>query len=206
MPKSKTNPKVDAYFRKLTKWSKELAKLRKIVLQCPLTEELKWGKPCYAYGNSNLVILYGLKESCAIGFLKGALLKDSAKILVQPGENSQSGRWIKFTSLGEIARKESVVKSYIHEAIEAEKAGLKVHFKDISEHIIPDEFQKRLDASPALKTAFRALTPGRQRSYLLYFSAPKQSTTREARIEKYTPQILDGKGMNDDYVQSRGRR
>jgi uncharacterized protein YdeI (YjbR/CyaY-like superfamily) len=167
-----------------------------VLLDCQLTEELKWGKPCYTFQKSNLAIMYGLKESCAVGFLKGALLKDPNGILIKPGEHSQSGRWIKFTSVREIVEMEPILKAYIHEAIEAEKAGLKVEFKKNPEPI-PKELKNKLDEIPALKTAFKALTPGRQRGYILYFSAPKQSKTRESRIEKWLQHILNGKGMQD---------
>jgi len=194
--KSKMNPKVDVYLSKAKKWQNELKKLRMILLDCQLTEELKWGKPCYTFRESNLAILYGLKESCAVGFLKGALLKDPNGILIKPGEHSQSGRWIKFTSVREIVEMEPILKTYIHEAIAAEKAGLKVEFKKNPEPI-PEELQNKLDEIPALKTAFKALTPGRQRGYILYFSAPKQSKTRESRIEKWLQHILNGKGMQD---------
>ena len=193
---NKTNSKVDAYFTKAEKWQKELKKLRTILLDSQLTEELKWGKPCYTYQESNLAILYSLKESCAVGFLKGALLKDPNRILTRPGEHSQSSRWIKFTSLREIAGMEPIVKAYINEAIEAEKAGLKVEFKKNPEPI-PEELQNKFDKTPALKTAFNALTPGRQRGYILFFSAPKESKTRDSRIEKCARQILNGKGLND---------
>ena len=202
---NRTNPKVDAYFRKIQKWQKEMEKLRTILLDSPLTEELKWGKPCYTFEKSNVAILYGLKESCAVGFLKGSLLKDTKGILIKPGENSQSNRWIKFTSTQEIAEMKPTLKAYLHEAIEVEKAGLKVDFKQKNELVFPEELQKKLDKNLALKTAFTALTPGRQRGYVLYFSAPKQSKTRESRIEKCMPQILQGKGLHDDYAQSRKR-
>lgn len=193
---SKLNPKVDAYFRKATKWQNELKKLRKILLGTPLTEELKWGKPCYTFQENNVSIIYGLKESCAIGFLKGALLKDPRGILVSPGSNSQAARWIKFTHVSEIGEMEPIVKAYIQQAIELEKAGLKVNFKRNPEPV-PEELQKKLDESPALKTAFTALTPGRQRGYVLYFSAAKQSKTRDSRIEKYRQHILKGRGFHD---------
>jgi uncharacterized protein YdeI (YjbR/CyaY-like superfamily) len=194
--KNKTNPKVDAHLTKAKKWQPEFKKLRTILLGSKLAEELKWGKPCYTFEKSNLVIMYGLKESCALGFLKGALLKDPKGILIKPGENSQSNRYIKFTNVREIARMEPILKAYIQEAIEAEKSGLKVEFKKNPEPV-PEELQNNLDKTPALKTAFNALTPGRQRGYILYFSAPKQSKTRESRIEKCIPQILNGKGLND---------
>jgi uncharacterized protein YdeI (YjbR/CyaY-like superfamily) len=197
MPKSAKNPAVDGYFSKARKWRNELEKLRTILLDSPATEELKWGKPCYTFQEQNLFILHGLKESCALAFTRGALLKDAKGILAAPGPNSQSTRWIKFTSVAEIDAMESTLKAYIHEAIEAEKAGLKVTFKKITEFAVPEEFQKKLDENPKLKAAYHALTPGRRRGYLLHFSAPKQSQTRVARIEKCTPQILDGKGLND---------
>lgn len=190
------NPKVDEYFRKADRWRRELRKLRRILLGCGLTEELKWGKPCYAFQKSNLVILYQLKESCAVGFLKGVLLKDDHGILIKPGENSQSGRWVKFTHLREIVEREPILKAYIAEAIAAEKAGLKVIFKKNPEPV-PEELQNKLDEIPALKAAFKALTPGRQRGYILYCSAPKQSQTRESRVEKCLPRILQGKGFFD---------
>jgi uncharacterized protein YdeI (YjbR/CyaY-like superfamily) len=190
------NPEVDAYFSKAKKWREELQKLRMILLDCPLAEELKWGKPCYTFQKSNLIGLHGLKESCALAFFKGALLKDANGILIKPGEHSQSGRWIKFTSLREIVEMEPILKAYISEAIDAEKAGLKVTFKKNPEPI-PDELQNKLDEMSKLKTAFNALTPGRRRAYILYFSAPKQTKTRESRVEKYTQRILDGKGFND---------
>ena len=173
-----------------------MKQLRRILLGAGLTEEFKWGKPCYTFQESNLVILYGLKESCAIGFLKGVLLKDPEGILLKPGENSQSGRWVKFTSVQQIAEMEPVLRAYIREAIEAEKGGLKVEFKKNPEPV-PAELQKKLDKIPALKTAFKALTPGRQRGYILHISAAKQSETRESRIEKCMPRILNGKGFND---------
>jgi uncharacterized protein YdeI (YjbR/CyaY-like superfamily) len=194
---AKTNPKVDAHLSKAEKWQEEFAKLRPILLDSPLTEDFKWGKPCYTFQNSNLVIMYGLKESCALGFLKGVLLKDPKRILLKPGENSQSGRWVKFTSVQQITEMEPTLKAYILEAIEAEKAGLKVEFKAITNLKFPEELQNKLKKNPALNTAFKALTPGRQRAYNLFFSAPKQSATRESRIEKCLPKILAGKGMND---------
>jgi uncharacterized protein YdeI (YjbR/CyaY-like superfamily) len=195
------NPKVDEFLSKAEKWQEELEKLRMICLDCGLTEELKWGQPCYTFQERNIVIIGELKESCALSFFKGALLYDAEDILVAPGENTQSGRWIKFTSVQEIVRMEPILKAYIYEAIEVEKAGVKVNLKKTSDFKIPEELQNKLNAIPALKTAFNALTPGRQRAYLLYFSAPKQSKTREARVEKYIPQILMGKGLNDDYIR-----
>jgi uncharacterized protein YdeI (YjbR/CyaY-like superfamily) len=189
------NPKVDAYLKKAKEWRAEVKKLRTILLDRQLTEELKWGKPCYTFRDSNIVIVIPLKESCALMFCKGALLNDAKGILTKPGENTQAGRWIKFASIREIVELEAILKAYIDEAIAAEKAGLKVTFK--KELSIPEEFQNQLDALPALKTAFAALTPGRQRAYALYFSAPKQSKTRESRVGKCIPQILNGKGLND---------
>ena len=171
--------------------------LRKIVLDCPLTEELKWGVPCYTYQDSNVVLMHIFKEYCALLFVKGSLLKDDNSILIRQTENVQAGRQVRFTHVNEIKEKKAILKAYIYEAIEVEKAGLKVEFKKTTEYSIPEEFQKKLDHSPALKTAFYKLTPGRQRAYLLHFSAPKQSKTREARIEKCEPQILKGKGLND---------
>jgi len=200
------NPKVDAYVSEATQWREEIKKLRAIVLGCGLTEELKWSKPCYSFQNSNVVIIIPFKKSCALMFCKGALLKDATGILTKPGENTQAGRWIKFTSVQEIAKRAPLLKAYIHEAIAAEKAGLKVKFKKNAELELPEEFQKILDKKPALKTAFAALTPGRQRAYNIYFSAPKQSKTREARIEKCAPQILQGKGLMDDYRANRPGR
>jgi uncharacterized protein YdeI (YjbR/CyaY-like superfamily) len=196
MTKSRMNPKVDVFISKAKKWQEELKKLRMIILDCQLTEELKWGKPCYTFQKSNLVIIIPLKESCALMFCKGALLNDAKGILIKPGENTQAGRWIKFTNVRQIVEMETVLKAIIYEAIEVEKAGLKVNFKRNPEPV-PEEFQNKLAEIPALKTAFDALTPGRQRAYILYFSAPKQSKTRESRVEKWLPQILNGKGLND---------
>ena len=190
------NPKVDFYFNK-GKWQEELEKLRMIVLDCGLDEELKWGVPCYTLGKSNIVLIHVFKEYCAILFFKGALLKDPHGILVQQTENVQATRQIRFTSAGEIAESENIVKAYIQEAIAVEKAGLKVELKKTEEFVMPEEFQSKLDAMPVLKTAFEALTPGRQRAYLLYFASAKQPKTREVRVEKYTEQILNGKGLND---------
>jgi uncharacterized protein YdeI (YjbR/CyaY-like superfamily) len=196
MTKSRTNPKVDAYLSKAKKWQKEMEKSRMIILDCQLTEELKWGKPCYTFQKSNIVIIQGFKEYCALMFCKGALLNDARGILIKPGESTQAGRQIRFTNVREIVEMEPILKAYIYEAIEGEKAGLKVNFKKNPEPI-PGEFQNKLDEIPALKTAFDALTPGRQRAYILYFSAPKQSKTRESRVEKCMQQILNGKGLND---------
>jgi uncharacterized protein YdeI (YjbR/CyaY-like superfamily) len=190
------NPKVDVYLSRSKKWQEEFEKLRMIILDCQLTEELKWGKPCYTFQESNIVIIQGFKEFCALLFCKGALLNDANGILEKPGENTQAARRVPFTNVREIVEMESVLKAYIHEAIEAEKAGLKVDFEKNPEPI-PEEFQNKLAEIPALKAAFDALTPGRQRGYILYFSAPKQSKTRESRVEKRMQQILDGKGLND---------
>jgi uncharacterized protein YdeI (YjbR/CyaY-like superfamily) len=191
------NPKVDEFIRDAKTWQDEFKKLRKIVLSCGLTEELKWGKPCYAFQETNVVIIHGFKDYCALLFTKGALLKDAGRILIQQTENVQAARQIRFTNVREIAKLEPTLKAYIQEAIEVEKAGLKVDFKPTSEFAVPAEFQNKLDQLPALKEAFQALTPGRQRGYLLYFAAPKQSKTRESRIEKCVPEILRGKGLND---------
>ena len=194
---NKMNPKVDKYLDKAKKWKEESKKLRNIILDSPLTEELKWGKPCYSFQDSNIVIIQGFKNYCALLFCKGALLKDAKGILIQQTENVQAARQIRFTNVREIAEMESILKAYVHEAIEAEKAGLKVSYKKTSEFKIPEEFQNKLDENPALKAAFNDLTPGRQREYLLYFSAAKQSKTREARVEKCMKQILRGKGLDD---------
>ena len=191
------NPDVDIYISKAKKWQEELAKLRTIILDCQLTEEVKWRKPSYAFEKSNIVLIQPFKEYIALLFFKGALLKDPNGILVKPGENTQAGRQIRFTNVQEIVEMETILKTYIQEAIKVEKAGLKVDFKESTELIFPEEFQKKLDEIPALKTAFNALTPGRQRAYNLYFSQAKQSKTREARVEKYMQQILNGKGLND---------
>jgi uncharacterized protein YdeI (YjbR/CyaY-like superfamily) len=194
---SSTNPKVDWYFEKAEKWQAEITKLRAIMLDCPLTEELKWGVPCYTFENSNIVLIHVFKEYCAILFIKGALLKDPQGLLIQQTENVQAARQIRFTQVREIVELEPILKTYLLEAIEVEKAGLKVAYKKAAEFSVPEEFISRLEEVPGLHDAFEALTPGRQRAYLLYFSAPKQSKTREARIEKYIPQILAGKGLND---------
>lgn len=191
------NPKVDGFLSKAKKWRREMEKLRKLLLGCQLTEELKWGKPCYMFRESNLVIILPLKEYCALLFCKGALLNDARGILIKAGENTQAARQIRFTSVRAIDEMEAILKTYIHQAIEAEKAGLKVNYKKTTEFIIPEEFQNKLDEIPALKTAFGGLTPGRQRAYILYFSAAKQSKTRESRVEKCMRQILNGKGLND---------
>jgi uncharacterized protein YdeI (YjbR/CyaY-like superfamily) len=194
---NKMNPKVDVYLRKAKKWQEEMKKLRMIILDCQLTEELKWGKPCYTFQKSNIVLIVGFKEYCALIFCKGALLNDANGILIKPGENTQAGRQIRLTNVREIVEMEPILKAYIYEAIEVEKSGLEVNFKAITELIHPEEFQKKLEEDPGLKAAFEALTPGRQRAYNLYFSAPKQSKTRESRVEKCTQRILNGKGLND---------
>ena len=191
------NPKVDWFFNKETKWQEEFKKLRMIILDCGLTEELKWMHPCYTFQESNIVLIHGFKEYCAILFIKGALLKDAKGILIQQTENVQSARQIRFTDVQQIIKMEPILKAYIHEAIEAEKAGLKVTLKKTSEYAIPKEFQNKLDEMPALKEAFEALTPGRQRAYIYYFSQPKLSKTREARVEKCVDLIFDGMGLND---------
>jgi len=191
------NPKVDFYFSKAKRWQKELEQLRMIALGCGLTEELKWGVPCYTFQKSNIVLIHVFKEYCALLFFKGALLKDPNDILIQQTVNVQSARQLRFSDVKEIVEMEAVLAAYIYEAIEVEKAGLRVNFKKATEFIIPKEFQKRLDESPVLKTAFDALTPGRKRAYLLHFSAPRQSKTRESRIEKCIQQIFEGKGLND---------
>jgi uncharacterized protein YdeI (YjbR/CyaY-like superfamily) len=189
------NPKVDGYLRKAKKWQEELKRLRMIILDCQLTEEVKWRIPCYTFKTRNIVLINGFKECCVLGFVKGVLLNDASGILVKPGENTRAGRLIRFTNVREIVEMEPILKAYIYEAIEVEKAGLKVNPKKNPEPI-PEEFQTKLDEIPALKTAFDALTPGRQRAYILYFSAPKQSKTRESRVEKCMQQILNGKGLN----------
>ncbi|HEY4149834.1 MAG TPA: DUF1801 domain-containing protein [Chitinophagaceae bacterium] len=191
------NPKVDFYFSKAQKWQEEIGKLRTIVLDCGLNEELKWGCPCYTFQKTNIVLIHTFKEYCALLFFKGALLHDANGILIQQTKNVQVARQARFTNTREIVKMKTILQAYIYEAIEVEKAGLKATLKKTAEFSIPGEFQKILNKNRALKTAFKALTPGRQRGYLLYFSAPKQSKTRESRIEKYTPQILDGKGLND---------
>ncbi len=191
------SPKVDGYIRKSKHWQEELQTLRRIILDCPLTEEVKWRNPCYTLQGRNVLFIGRLKESCVLSFIKGVLLKDPKDILIQQTENSQSVRIIRFTHVQQIIDLEPVLKAYIHEAIEVERAGLKVKLMTPSEYKIPEEFQTRLNQLPALKKAFTALTPGRQRAYLLHFSGARQSKTREARVEKWMPQILNGKGMDD---------
>jgi uncharacterized protein YdeI (YjbR/CyaY-like superfamily) len=192
-----TNSKIDFFFSKAKQWRKEFEKLRAIVLDCGLTEELRWGKPCYTFQNSNIVLIHGFKEYCALLFMKGALLKDPKRILIQQTENVQAARQIRFTDIQQIVDMESTLKVYIKEAIEVEKAGLEVKYKKTSEFKVPEEFQNKLDKIPVLKKAFAALTPGRQKGYLLYFSGAKQAKTREARVEKCMQQILNGKGLDD---------
>ncbi|HYX27116.1 MAG TPA: YdeI/OmpD-associated family protein [Pyrinomonadaceae bacterium] len=194
---SGANPKVDFFFRKAKTWRDEYQKLREIVLGCGLTEELKWGCPCYTLEKKNIVLIHGFKEYCAMLFFKGALLKDPNRLLIQQTANVQSSRQMRFTDVRQIEKLRKILKGYIAEAIEIETAGVKVSYKKTSEFKSPKEFQKKLKAMPALKSAFKALTPGRQRGYLLYFSAPKQPKTRESRIEKSIPRILTGRGLND---------
>ena len=194
---NKMNSKVDVFLSKVKQWKDEFEKLREIVLDCGLTEEFKWRNPCYTFENSNIVLIHGFKEYCALLFFKGALLKDTKGILISQTENTQATRQIRFTNIQEIVDMESTLKSYIQEAVKVEKAGMKVNLKKTTEYTIPEEFKNELKENPALKTAFSKLTPGRQRAYLLYFSAPKQSKTREARVERYVQQILNGKGLND---------
>ena len=197
MTNSKMNPKVDEFLTKAKKWKEEYETLRKIVLDCELTEDFKWMNPCYTFEKKNIVLIHGFKEYCALLFPKGSLLQDSHGILIQQTENVQGARQIRFTNVQEIVEKEAILKAYIDEAIEVEKAGLKVQVKKPEELIIPDELQHKFDEIPALKDAFTTLTPGRQRAYILHFSAAKQSKTRESRIEKCIPNILNGKGLND---------
>jgi len=192
------NPKVDSFFSKAKNWQKEFEALRMIVLDCGLTEELKWGQPCYIFEKKNIVLIHGFKEYCALLFFKGALLKDTKGILVQQTENVQAARQIRFTDVREIVKLKGALKAYVYEAVEVEEAGLKVEFKKTKEFTMPEEFQRKLDKSRALSKAFYALTPGRQRGYLLYFSQAKQAKTRESRVEKYIPQILEGKGLEDE--------
>ena len=191
------NPKVDVFLSKARNWQEEMGKLRMIVLDCQLAEELKWGVPCYTFQNRNIVLIHGFKEYCALLFFKGALLSDPNGILITQTENVQASRQIRFTNIQEILEMEDILKAYIYEAIEVEKVGLKVNFKKNTELIFPQEFQKKLDENPALRSAFKALTPGRRRAYNLYFSAPKQSKTRKSRVENSIPQIFNGKGLHD---------
>lgn len=191
-----TNPKVDGFLRHAKKWHDEFEELRRIILDCQLDEDVKWRHPCYTLQGKNVVLIHGFKEYCAILFMKGALLKDAKHLLVAPGA-MQAARQIRFTNVQEIAQLEPTLKAYIREAIQAEKSGLKVKLKKTAEYKVPDEFKKKLNDMPALKAAFGALTPGRQRGYLLYFAGAKQSTTRQSRVEKCMPQILKGKGLED---------
>jgi uncharacterized protein YdeI (YjbR/CyaY-like superfamily) len=191
------NAKVDEFLKKEKRWHVELGKLRQIVLECGLTEDMKWGHPCYTLDGRNIAIIHGFKEYCAILFVKGALLNDPEGLLIRQTENVQAGRQIRFTDVREISKLERTIKAYILEAIEIEKAGLKVGKKKTSDFAIPVEFQRKLDELPALRAAFEALTPGRQRAYLYHFAQPKQSATRVSRVEKYIPKILDGLGMDD---------
>jgi uncharacterized protein YdeI (YjbR/CyaY-like superfamily) len=192
-----TNPKVDAVLAHAQQWKAEFAKLRTIALSCGLSEELKWGQPCYTSDDKNIVLIHGFKEYCALLFFKGVLLKDPKSILITQTENVQAGRQIRFTSVKEITKLAPLLKTYIQEAIEVEKSGLKVKKKPTNEFTMPPELRTKLEESAALKKAFEALTPGRQRGYILYFASAKQSKTRESRIEKYLPRIFDGKGWND---------
>ena len=194
---SPPNPDLDAWFAKARTWRDERARLRSILLDCDLVEHLKWAKPTYTHDGANIVLIMPLKETCALLFMKGALLKDPKGLLIQPGENSQSARQMRFTSVAEIGRLEKSIKSYVKQAVDVEKAGLKVAFKKSSDLVYPKEFQDRLDRNTALREAFLKLTPGRQRQYHLYFTGAKQSATRESRVEKAIPLILDGMGMND---------
>lgn len=191
------NPKVDFYFDKATTWKKEIEQLREIILDCGLNEELKWGCPCYTYNNTNVVLIHSFKEYCAVLFFKGALLSDPKELLIQQSQNVQSARQMRFTNLKEVVKQARNLKSYVYEAIEVEKAGLKVTLKKTSEYSVPEEFQQKLNKKATLKKAFEALTPGRQRAYLLHFSSAKQQKTREERIEMCIPQIMAGKGLND---------
>jgi uncharacterized protein YdeI (YjbR/CyaY-like superfamily) len=194
---SKTNPKVDAFIANAEKWQEELKRLRAILLDSELTEEFKWSQPCYTFQGKNVIVLSGMKESCAFAFFKGALLKDVHGVLTRPGQHSQSTRWFKFACVREIVEMKSILKAYIREAIEVEKAGLKVKLRKTTDLKFPEEFEIMLEEFPELKAAFSALTPGRQRAYIYHFSAPKQSKTRESRIRKFMPHILKGKGLLD---------
>ncbi|HSY43442.1 MAG TPA: DUF1801 domain-containing protein [Candidatus Acidoferrum sp.] len=206
MTKTLKNPEVDKFLKEEEAWREEFTKLRSIILDCGLTEELKWGKPCYSLQGVNIVLIHGFKEYCAILFTKGALLKDPKGILIQQTKNVQAARQVRFTNVGQVNKLASALKAYIKEAIAAEKAGLKVTYKKTSEFAMAEEFKNRLAKDSALKTAFEALTPGRQRGYLLYFSGAKQSETREARIEKCIPLIFDGIGLQDEYQSSKKKK
>jgi Uncharacterized protein conserved in bacteria len=197
MAKGERNPKIDPYFNKLKQWKAEFELLREIVLDCGLTEDFKWMHPCYTFDDKNIVLIHGFKDYCALLFHKGALLKDPHGILIQQTENVQAARQIRFTSVQQIDELQLILKTYIDEAIAVEKAGLQIEFKKNTEYAIPEELQNKFDEIPELKSSFEALTPGRQRAYLLHFSGAKQAKTREARIEKYIPHILNGKGLDD---------
>jgi uncharacterized protein YdeI (YjbR/CyaY-like superfamily) len=197
MTEEALNPKVDAFVGKPGKWQEAYSKLREIALACDLTEEFKWGCPCYSYNGHNIVLIHGFKEYCALLFFKGALMQDPKGILIQQTENVQAGRQIRFTTVAEISKLEKSLKSYIKDAIQVEKSGLTVDYKETEEFEMPEELQNKMDEIPALRYAFDALTPGRQRGYILFFASAKQAKTRESRIEKYLPKILDGKGLND---------
>lgn len=197
MSDRKTSPKVDAFMERAKAWRPEFERLRTILLSCDLDEDLKWGQPCYSSGGKNVVLMHGFNDYCALLFFKGALIKDPDGILVQQTENVQAARQIRFTGVGEIDRMDNLAKAYVQQAIEVEKSGAKVEFKKTADFAVPEEFQRRLDSDDALKAAFEALTPGRQKAYLLHFSGARQSATREARVEKCAPLILAGKGLND---------
>ncbi|QOS80585.1 YdeI/OmpD-associated family protein [Paenibacillus sp. JNUCC31] len=197
MTDTNTNPKVDAYLSKIKTWKEESKKLREIILDCELTEDFKWMHPCYTLNGKNIVLIHGFKEYCAILFMKGALLKDTHGILIQQTENVQAGRQIRFTNVEQIVEQEAILKAYIQEAIEVEQAGMQVEMKTNTDYSIPEELQQQFDEKPAFRDAFEALTPGRQRAYLYYFSQPKQSKTKVSRIEKYMQPIMEGKGLND---------
>ncbi|AIF65775.1 hypothetical protein GZ22_03345 [Terribacillus saccharophilus] len=197
MTNTEKNHKVDEFLSKAKQWKDEFISLRNIILDCELTEDFKWKHPCYTLEGKNIVLIHGFKDYCALLFHKGALLKDTNQILIQQTENVQAARQLRFKNVKEIAEMKTTIKAYIQEAIEIENAGLKVDLKEHTEYIIPEELHNKFEETPALKTAFEALTPGRQRAYIFYFSQAKQSKTREARIEKYMQQILDGKGLND---------
>ncbi|MGA2651259.1 MAG: DUF1801 domain-containing protein [Terracidiphilus sp.] len=198
MATNRANPKVDAFIADAKKWQHELVKLREILLDSELTEEFKWSQPCYTLQGKNVIVISGMKETCAFAFFKGVLLKDAYGVLTAPGKHSQSTRWIKFTSVREIAEMKAVLKAYIREAIEVEKSGVKLKLKKTSDLNVPEELQVMLDEFPNFKAAFDSLTPGRQRAYIYHFSAPKQAKTREARVQKLMPHILEGKGLLDD--------
>lgn len=191
------NPKVDWFFNKDTKWKKEYQELRTIILDCGLIEELKWGCPCYTYEKNNIVLIHGFKDYCALLFFKGALLNDPNGILIQQTKNVQSARQIRFTEVKQIVKLAKTLKAYVYEAVEVERAGLKVKMKKTSDFKIPEEFQRKLDKIPLLKKSFYELTPGRQRAYIFHFSQARQSKTREARVEKYIKHILNGRGLDD---------